>query len=52
MLSHLRQIKSDSKYGESAIGKFVTSLRELEECHVWFTHDGSKIDEDKIDGFS
>ena len=50
--NHLRQIKTDNKYGVSAIGKFVTSLRELEECHVWFTQDGSKIDEENISGFN
>ena len=50
--NHLRQIKTDSKYGDLAIGKFVTSLRELEECHVKFTQDGSKIDEENILGFN
>ena len=32
--NHMRKIKSDSKYGDIAIDKFVTSLRALEECQI------------------
>ena len=43
-LDHLRWMRSDPKYGDIAISKFVASLRMLEDCHISFTHNGSKVE--------
>ena len=52
VLNNLRWIRSDPKYGEHGIAKFIMSLRTLEECRVIFSPDGSKIDVDSIKKFN
>ena len=47
-LDNLRWVRSDPKYGDLGIVKFIMSLRNLEELGIRFTLDGSKIDIDSI----
>ena len=51
-LDHLRWMRSDPKYGDIAISKFVLSLRMLEDCHISFTHNGSNVEVDSIKKFN
>ena len=50
--NHTRWIKSDPKYGDIAIQKFVICLKQLEKCNIRFSHDGSSVDVNSIELFS
>ena len=52
MTNHLRWIRSDPENGEIALVKFVSCLKPLEECHIRFTIDGSKVEADAIIAFN
>lgn len=51
-LDNLRWVRSDPKYGDFGIVKFIMSLRNLEELGIRFTLDGSSIDIDCIQKLS
>ena len=52
MTNHLRWIRSVPESGEMALLKFVISLKPLEECHIRFTIDGSKVEASDIHAFN
>ena len=52
VLNNLRWIRSDPKYGEFGLAKFIMSLRNLEEYQIIFSPDGSRIDVDSIKKFN
>ena len=52
VLNNLRWIRSDPKYGEFGLAKFIMSLRALEEVQVIFSPDGCRIDVDSIKKFN